>query len=158
MHQVMKNVIVRPAEKKDIQALAEIRVRFLHDLHYSVDNAACLTETVNFLEEGLGCQVFGAVAENAQQVLAAGLLLIQNRPYHPLAPKGKSGEIINMYTVPEARGQGLGGQVLDALISKARELGVDKIFLNASEAGFHLYQSRGFEVANPRHPVMELKH
>ena len=153
----MENVIVRPAEKKDIQALAEIRVRFLHDLQYAVDDETCITQTVHFLEEGFGCLVFGALAEDAHRVLAAGLLLIQKRPYHPLAQKGWAGEIINMYTDPDVRGQGLGGQVLDALIFKARELGVDKLFLNASEAGFHLYQSRGFVEAKPGHPMMELR-
>ncbi len=154
----MENVIVRPAEKKDIPALAEIRVRFLHDLQYAVDDEACFTQTVRFLEEGLGCLVFGALAEDSQRVLAAGLLLMQKRPYHPLAQKGWAGEIINMYTEPDARKQGLGGQVLDALIFKAHELGVDKLFLNASEAGLHLYQSRGFVEAKPRHPMMVLKH
>ena len=149
---------MRSAEKKDIPALAEIRVRFLHDLQYALEDEACYKETVQFLEEGLGCLVFGALAEDDRRVLAAGLLLMQKRPYHPLAKKGCAGEIINMYTDPDARGQGLGGQILDALIFKARELGVDKLFLNASEAGLHLYQSRGFVEAKPRHPVMELKH
>ncbi len=154
----MGNVIVRPAERKDIQALAEIRVRFLRDLQYTVDDKICLKETVQFLEDGLGQLVFGVLAEDSNHVLAAGMLLVQKRPYHPLAPKGWAGEIINMYTDPDARRQGLGGQVLDALINKARELGVDKIFLNASEAGFHLYQSRGFVEKKPGHPMMELKH
>lgn len=154
----MENVIVRPAEKKDIPALAEIRVRFLHDMQYAVDDETCFTQTVHFLEEGFGSLVFGVLAEDTRGVLAAGLLLIQKRPYHPLAPKGWAGEIINMYTDPDARGQGLGGQILDVLIFKARELGVDKLFLNASEAGLHLYQSRGFVEKKPRHPMMELKH
>ena len=154
----MENVIVRPAEKKDIQALAEIRVGFLHDLQYAVDDEACFAQTVHFLEEGLGCLVFGALAEDTHRVLAAGLLLIQKRPYHPLAQKGLAGEIINMYTNPDDRRQGLGGQVLDALIVKARELGVDKLFLNASDDGYRLYQSRGFLEAKLKHLVMELKH
>ena len=153
----MENVIVRPAEKKDIQSLAKIRVRFLRDLQYNVDDETCFTETVRFLEESLGCLVFGALAEDSQRVLAAELLLVQKRPYHPLAQKGWAGEIVNMYTNPDARGQGLGGQILDVLIFKADELGVDKLFLNASEAGFHLYQSRGFVEVSPRHPMMVLK-
>ena len=153
----MENLIIRQAEKKDIQVLAEIRVRFLHELDYELDDETCRAQTILFLDNALGQQIFGAVAEIDGQILSAGLLLVQKRLYHPLAQIGCSGELLNVFTEPEWRGQGLGSQILDALISQGRELGLDKLFLNASEDGYLLYQSREFVESKPKHPVMELK-
>lgn len=153
----MKNITLRFAEKKDIPALAENRLRFLHELQYTFDDEICLRETVHFFEAELDHLIFAYLAEDTNRVLAVGFLLIQQRPFHPHGKNGWTGEILNMYTEPVARGQGLGAQVFDALVAKGKLLGLDKLVLNASEAGYPLYKSRGFTESKPKHMLMELK-
>ncbi|HEX6799889.1 MAG TPA: GNAT family N-acetyltransferase [Ktedonobacterales bacterium] len=57
--------------------------------------------------------------------------------------------IYGMYVAPEARGQGVGGALLDALLARARELpGLEQIYLGVAttqDAARTLYRSRGFE-------------
>lgn len=56
---------------------------------------------------------------------------------------------IGMNLAADVRGRGLGGQLLDALVDAARELGAHKVELQVwphNEAALRLYVSRGFAV------------
>lgn len=58
--------------------------------------------------------------------------------------------IFGMYVAPEAQGRGVGGALLDALLTRARMLeGLEQIYLGVvttQAAARALYRSRGFEV------------
>ena len=56
---------------------------------------------------------------------------------------------IGMFLRADARGRGLGGRLLDAMVAAADELGAHKVELQVwphNEAALRLYQSRGFVV------------
>ncbi|MEF2278218.1 GNAT family N-acetyltransferase [Deinococcus sp. YIM 134068] len=56
-------------------------------------------------------------------------------------------EVKRMYTVPEARGRGLGRQILAALIERGREQGYARLVLETGDLqaeAIHLYESAGF--------------
>jgi RimJ/RimL family protein N-acetyltransferase len=56
---------------------------------------------------------------------------------------------LGMALAPQARGRGLGGRLLDALVDAARELGAHKVDLQVwphNEPAIRLYLSRGFQV------------
>ncbi len=56
-------------------------------------------------------------------------------------------EVKRMYTVPEARGRGLGRQILLALIERGRALGFRRLVLETGDlqpAAIHLYEATGF--------------
>jgi ribosomal-protein-alanine N-acetyltransferase len=57
------------------------------------------------------------------------------------------GEIANVAVVPAARGRGIGGMLLDAVIAAAGEHGAEALYLDVRESNSRarsLYQSRGF--------------
>lgn len=58
--------------------------------------------------------------------------------------------VFGMYVAPEAQGRGVGGALLDALLTRARMLeGLEQIYLavvTTQAAARALYRSRGFEV------------
>lgn len=59
----------------------------------------------------------------------------------------QSAEIKRMYTVPAARGRGLGRQVLGGLIEAGREAGYARLVLETGDQqpdAVHLYESAGF--------------
>lgn len=60
-------------------------------------------------------------------------------------PTGHRAHMMNVYTVPEARRQGIARQLLTGLIEEARSRGVTEILLDATDAGRPLYESLGFE-------------
>ncbi|GAC1515831.1 MAG: ribosomal protein S18-alanine N-acetyltransferase [Gemmatimonadaceae bacterium] len=63
------------------------------------------------------------------------------------------GEIGNLAVVPEARGQGVGGRLLDGVLAAARAAGAENVFLEVRASNLtaqRLYASRGFDVSGRR--------
>ncbi len=59
-------------------------------------------------------------------------------------PTGKKAYIMNMYTAPEYRRQGIAISTLDLLVKDVRKQGVSQIALEATEMGRPLYEKYGF--------------
>jgi ribosomal protein S18 acetylase RimI-like enzyme len=67
---------------------------------------------------------------------------------------GKLGYILNLYTVPEARRNGICTRMLHELIREAKTLGLKHLYLHASEDGLRIYRKAGF--ANSKQTELEL--
>ena len=66
---------------------------------------------------------------------------------------GYGGEILNLAVHPDARRQGLGGALLDALLAEAKRRGLSLVALEvrvSNLGAIALYRSRGFAVAGVR--------
>ena len=62
------------------------------------------------------------------------------------------GEVKRMYTLPEIRGQRVGGALLDHIITLARNEGIDHLVLETGDRhpeAWRLYESRGFTRCGP---------
>ena len=59
-------------------------------------------------------------------------------------PTGKKAYIMNMYTAPAYRRQGIAFHTLDLLVKDIRKQGVSQITLEATEMGRPLYEKYGF--------------
>ena len=83
------------------------------------------------------------VYDNGAFVGAGGVSFYQVMPtYHN--PTGKKAYIMNMYTAPEYRRQGIAIHTLDMLVKDAKEQGVLQIALEATYMGRPLYERYGF--------------
>jgi glucosamine-phosphate N-acetyltransferase len=60
---------------------------------------------------------------------------------------GCSGLIEDVVVAADVRGQGVGRQIVDALVSVARERGCFKVSLEAAGAAQSFYKASGFTVA-----------
>jgi len=72
---------------------------------------------------------------------------------------GKVLYIDDLTTLPEARGKGFAGALLDWLIARARDAGCDAVHLDTGygrHAAHRLYLSRGFELTS-HHMAVELR-
>ncbi|KYG36762.1 acetyltransferase [Bacillus gaemokensis] len=58
--------------------------------------------------------------------------------------EGKEAYILNMYTLPEYRGNGLAKKLLQHCIKECKENGVKRIWLHSSKDGELLYKKMGF--------------
>ncbi len=99
----------------------------------------CMFETYN----RPGSRYF--VIDDGARVLGGGGIA-------PLADIGSGApptcELRKMYYLPEARGRGLGRQMITACLAAARELGYQRCYLETltgMDTAQHLYQSFGFE-------------
>lgn len=94
------------------------------------------------------------VYDNETFIGAGGVSFYQVMPtYHN--PTGKKAYIMNMYTAPAYRRQGIAFHTLDLLVKDVRKQGVSQIALEATEMGRPLYEKYGFVKMEDE---MELKH
>ena len=63
-------------------------------------------------------------------------------------PSGKIAHVMNVYTNSQYRRQGIAFHLLSILIHEAKEKGVTKISLDATELGRPLYEKLGFVPSN----------
>ena len=59
-------------------------------------------------------------------------------------PSGRRAHLMNVYTPPDFRRQGVGRTMVSLLIDEARDRGITEISLDATEAGRPLYRKLGF--------------
>ncbi|HLA77078.1 MAG TPA: GNAT family N-acetyltransferase [Vicinamibacteria bacterium] len=90
----------------------------------------------------------GWLIEVYGRVVAGGGLAIVGFQPNPLDLMPRRAFIVNMYTEPAFRRQGLARLVLERAIACCREEGFGSVFLHAAEAGRALYESLGFRLAN----------
>ena len=94
------------------------------------------------LQEGY---YWGWVAElPSGRVVAGGGIVITEWPTHPDDPRSSRATIVNMYTEPEYRRQGIARNLMRVMIDWCRAGGFRWVSLHASKDGRPLYESIGF--------------
>jgi GNAT superfamily N-acetyltransferase len=89
------------------------------------------------------------LAEDANgSVVAGGGIVIADWPGFPGERHARRAWILNMYTEPVARRQGLARRLLDTMVEWCRKQGFGSVSLHASEFGRPLYESLGFAPTN----------
>ncbi|RHJ66900.1 N-acetyltransferase [Phocaeicola plebeius] len=87
------------------------------------------------------------IIDNDEIISIASLCLFNRIPYQENLT-GKEGYILNVFTTPEFREQGLAKLLLQEIIKYAKNNDIKKLWLNSSEHGKHLYSSLGFVCKN----------
>ena len=96
---------------------------------------------------GNGTHVAYLIFDEDTFVGAGGISYFQVMPtYHN--PTGKKAYIMNMYTNPHYRRQGIAFKTLELLVADAKEKGISAISLEATDMGRPLYEKYGFVKMN----------
>jgi GNAT superfamily N-acetyltransferase len=135
-------VNIRVATLDDIDALISRRIQLLEANDASFDGGLRA-----WLRTHLADGSFLAwIAEDAGTVVAASGLTVLDRPPYPGNATGLDAYVTNMYTLPAYRRRGLARQLLEVLITHARQAGIKRLFLEASREGQPLYEEFGFQL------------
>ena len=94
-----------------------------------------------------------AVAEDGEIAAGAGLWLM-DWPPHMIGTGSRRGNILNVYTEPAYRRQGLARRLTETTVEWCRAHGVGTVILHASDEGRALYRSLGFEPTNEMRRVL----
>lgn len=144
------------ANIEDIDELIGLRVAYICEDYTGLTDdavAACKAQLTDYYKKHLGKDLHIYVARN-EEIVSCAFLLVTEKPYNPTFPNGLTGTVLNVYTVPEARRQGLAKRLMEMLIADAQSLGLDYIELKATESGYQLYKALGFKDAVSRyHPM-----
>ncbi|MDY3854598.1 MAG: GNAT family N-acetyltransferase [Butyribacter sp.] len=134
---------------EDIDELVRTRIivlRAANKLSDDVDMSVVETESRAYYEEALisGEHIAYLVYDNDRFIGAGGVSFYQVMPtYHN--PNGKKAYIMNMYTAPEYRRQGIAFHTLDLLVKDVKEQCVSQVGLEATDMGMPLYDKYGFK-------------
>ncbi|MCM1569857.1 MAG: GNAT family N-acetyltransferase [Roseburia sp.] len=122
-----------------------IVLRAANHLTEDADMSRVACETREYYRHALpsGEHIAYLVYDGGEFIGAGGASFYQVMPtYHN--PGGRNAYIMNMYTAPGYRRQGIAYKMLDLLITEIRMRGVEKISLEATEMGRPLYEKYGF--------------
>jgi len=138
----------KKATIENINELVRTRIivlRAANKLSDDVDMSLVEKESYEYYKRTLenGEHIAYLVYDNEIFIGAGGVSFYQVMPtYHN--PTGKKAYIMNMYTAPEYRRQGIAINTLDLLVKDAKEQGALQIALEATDMGRPLYERYGF--------------
>ncbi len=141
-------LIYKRATIEDIAVLTETRILVLRAANQLADDAdmqAVKEASFKYYLEALAddSHVAYLVFDEEVFVGAGGVSFYKVMPtYHN--PTGRKAYIMNMYTKPEYRRQGIAYKTLDLLVSEAKKRGITAISLEATTMGKPLYEKYGF--------------
>ena len=141
--------VVREAGLADLPELVRLRLALLVSLG-PVDQPDALAEAITrYLERALTDGSFLAVVAevDGRLVASSGLCVLRRLPLAD-NPEGLEGYLLNMYTEPTWRRQGLARDILRRLLALGKQRGLARVWLHATPDGRSLYESEGF-TANP---------
>jgi GNAT superfamily N-acetyltransferase len=138
--------IIRRATLDDAAALSELRWLFHSEDHPTErESLDAFTDQFGaFLGRVLGREWEAWVAEQDGRLISNMYVQTVEKPPRPGRPHAAFAYVSNVYTRPEWRGRGVGGQVLDALIAWARGRRLEFLVLWPSEASPPFYERHGF--------------
>src|SRR6185436_3823912 len=135
-------ITYRAADLRDVEVLAVLRREFLIEVaDAQSDDESILPRLRNWFQEKLKSGHFSAIlALNCDEVIATSGLVVHEHPPGIMIPNGREAYIMNMYTKPNWRNQGIATVVFRKLLDIAREKDCSRVMLHALPAGRAIYQ------------------
>ena len=117
----------------------------------TLENETAMKEQlVDYLKYHLNRDCFVFTALEDEKIVSIAFLLIMEKPANPNFLHGRVGNIMNVYTVPEKRCQGIAGNVIKQIMEFGKTQNLDFLELKAAPMGYPLYKKLGFEDADCR--------
>lgn len=142
----MSSVTYRLATVQDISSLVRLRAAFLAEVAEADAADPTLLEALRrYFTAALPTGEFvAAIAEAENRIVATSGLVL-----HRHAPSGRNltgyeGYVLNMYTLPTWRGQGIATTLLRMILEVASDRGCPRASLHALPLGRSIYAKAGF--------------
>ena len=151
---------VEKAEMRDIEALVKMRLSYLIEDNGSLDPqdlAAIKRDLPGYFQAHLDKNLFIYVIRDGQNIVSCAFLLIVEKPMSPAFINGRTGMVLDVYTCPFYRRKGCAKKIMEALLAEAKKMKISVIELKATEDGYPLYRSVGFEDDHSRYRMMKWK-
>lgn len=142
------NISYHKASKDDVSILVENRILFALELSVSQNEETIQqlrTQMTNYFTkatEDNSCISF--IAKSNEIVAGIGSVHFREMPGNFKNPSGKWGYIMNMYTIPGFRRNGICKNILDLLVEEGQKIGITAFELHATKEGEKVYTQEGF--------------
>ena len=149
---------IRPATLEDAGIIAGHRRQMFLDIGHDPQKLDEMTKAFGpWLESKIAAgEYLGWLAIAADGSVAAGVgLWLMEWPLSLTSAEARRGRIINVYTEPAHRRQGLARLLMNAALDWCRANRVGVVMLQATEDGRRLYESLGFQPINEYRLVLD---
>lgn len=146
------------AGMEDVSLLVDYRMQFLEEIS-GIQNEETTARVRQNLQQYFSKALQDGsyicwLAKDVDTVAGIGGLAVREQPANFKIPNGKAGYIMNMYTLPAYRRQGIAGKLLEHLMETAREMNLSVLELHATYDGEPVYRKYGF--TEPNSVVLDL--
>lgn len=151
-------MVFEKANKEDITDLIELRIEYLLEDHIEIppDKLSLIANNLpTYFHNHLNKDLFVFVCRNANQIVGCCFLYVSEKPSNPAFINGKTGTVLNVYTKPEYRRKGIAGELIRMLLSESEKINLDFVELKATDSGYNLYKSLGFEDVKSKYHNMK---
>ncbi len=140
----------RKADSGDINTIVGLRIEFLKEAqknHADIIHDKVLGESLHdyFCKNMNNGQFIAWLAVDEKKIVGTSGLCFYTTPPSYKNRTGRIAYIMNMYTLPSHRRMGIARHLFARILDEAKEVGVKKICLHATEDGRGLYEKFGFE-------------
>ncbi len=144
---LMSKIQFRPAEIEDLDALVNLRARFLAEVSGSDPSAPELLLALRrYFQSTIPTGEFvGYIATAGAEAVATGGLVFHTHPPTAKNLAGREAYILNMYTLPAWRKRGIASALLQKLVDHAHAAGHARVSLHTLPGGQSIYEQAGFE-------------
>jgi GNAT superfamily N-acetyltransferase len=155
------NITFMKAGIEYLDTLVDLRMEFIKDLHPEISDKEInntRSSTSGYFTDLLEKELYiGYLGLNSDKdiICTAGLLIYELPPLDSACCR-KIGHILNFYTKPEYRKQGCGTKLMEFIKASAKESGINRLFLNATDMGFGLYKKACFTEPGDRAMIYDL--
>jgi GNAT superfamily N-acetyltransferase len=151
-------VVLRKVINQDIDTIIDHRIIFLREVQGAPapELESRLRQSLKkYLTVSLETDKFVSwIADYKNRPVGFGGMVIREQPGNFELPNGRTGYILNMYTVKKFRRNGIGTLLFQKLIDEARSRNLDRIELHATKNGEPIYRQFGF--TDPHDKVLEM--
>ena len=144
----MQTITYHKATQADVETLVDMRIAFSIELmgaQTQTDIDGLKIQLKKYFISAINQTCFAYIAKCQNQLVAVGELIIRTQPGNFKNPTGLVGYLMNMYTIPAFRRKGICAQILNDLITDAKQKGITLFELHATQAGEHVYIQNGFK-------------
>lgn len=151
-------MVFEKAVSYDIPELVKLRIRYLLEDNGEIDQSVLAEITDNlpgYFQRHLNEDLFVYVCRDWGVIVSCCFLCITEKPSNPSFISGRTGTVMNVYTEPEYRERGLARRLMKMLLDEAVNMKLDFVELKATESGYKMYKSLGFEDTVSRYHNMK---
>ncbi len=136
------------AQKSDIKKLISLRLEYLNSDYgklKSEQEKEIVSQLETYFKTHIDRDFIAYIANDLERWIAGAFLVISEKPANPNFITGKTGVILNVYTRPEHRKQGIATRLLTELIREAGALNLSYLELSSTREGEPVYRKLGFK-------------
>lgn len=141
-------MVFEKAASTDIARLVDLRLEYLSDDYGEISKERLSLISNNlptYFYDHLNKDLIIFVCRDESEIVGCCFLYISEKSSNPSFISGRTGTVLNVYTKPEYRKRGIASKLIQMLLSESAAMKLDFVELKATESGYRLYKSLGFE-------------